>query len=92
MYIQEHLHFVTEICQDEVFILDHEAPAVSQVRAPGMPDVVVEPSSRCESPITYFSVLSFRFYTTLLCAVAGTKLTFNFFALVSLLQCSPDLR
>lgn len=42
---QEHLHFVTEICQDEVYILDHEAPAVSQVRAPGMPDVVVEPSS-----------------------------------------------
>ncbi|XP_016303139.1 diacylglycerol kinase iota isoform X1 [Sinocyclocheilus anshuiensis] len=42
---QEHLHFVTEICQDEVFILDHEAPAVSQVRVPGMPDVVVEPSS-----------------------------------------------
>uniref|UniRef100_A0A8C2IKC9 Diacylglycerol kinase n=1 Tax=Cyprinus carpio TaxID=7962 RepID=A0A8C2IKC9_CYPCA len=42
---QEHLHFVTEICQDEVFILDHEAPAVSQVRDPGMPDVVVEPSS-----------------------------------------------
>uniref|UniRef100_A0A672RE21 Diacylglycerol kinase n=1 Tax=Sinocyclocheilus grahami TaxID=75366 RepID=A0A672RE21_SINGR len=41
----EHLHFVTEICQDEVFILDHEAPAVSQVRVPGMPDVVVEPSS-----------------------------------------------
>ncbi|XP_052439165.1 diacylglycerol kinase iota isoform X8 [Carassius gibelio] len=40
---QEHLHFVTEICQEEVFILDHEAPAVSQV--PGMPDVVVEPSS-----------------------------------------------
>uniref|UniRef100_A0A671T975 Diacylglycerol kinase n=1 Tax=Sinocyclocheilus anshuiensis TaxID=1608454 RepID=A0A671T975_9TELE len=35
---QEHLHFVTEICQDEVFILDHEAPAVSQVRVPGMPD------------------------------------------------------
>ncbi|XP_051974244.1 diacylglycerol kinase iota-like isoform X5 [Xyrauchen texanus] len=42
---QEHLHFVTEICQDEVFILDHEAPPVSQVRVPGMPDVVVEPSS-----------------------------------------------
>uniref|UniRef100_A0A672P5H0 Diacylglycerol kinase n=1 Tax=Sinocyclocheilus grahami TaxID=75366 RepID=A0A672P5H0_SINGR len=35
---QEHLHFVTEICQDEVFILDHEAPAVSQVWVPGMPD------------------------------------------------------
>uniref|UniRef100_A0A8C1AIQ2 Diacylglycerol kinase n=1 Tax=Cyprinus carpio carpio TaxID=630221 RepID=A0A8C1AIQ2_CYPCA len=45
VYKQEHLHFVTEICQDEVFILDHEAPAVSQVRDPGMPDVVVEPSS-----------------------------------------------
>uniref|UniRef100_A0A672RD67 Diacylglycerol kinase n=1 Tax=Sinocyclocheilus grahami TaxID=75366 RepID=A0A672RD67_SINGR len=42
---QEHLHFVTEICQDEVFILDHEAPAVSQVRVPGMPDVVVEPTA-----------------------------------------------
>uniref|UniRef100_A0A8C2K870 Diacylglycerol kinase n=1 Tax=Cyprinus carpio TaxID=7962 RepID=A0A8C2K870_CYPCA len=40
---QEHLHFVTEICQEEVFILDHEAPAVSQVQVPGMPDVVVEP-------------------------------------------------
>ncbi|XP_072529311.1 diacylglycerol kinase iota isoform X2 [Salminus brasiliensis] len=42
---QEHLHFVTEICQDEVFILDHEVPPVSQVRVPEMPDVVVEPSS-----------------------------------------------
>ncbi|KAG9339086.1 hypothetical protein JZ751_024115 [Albula glossodonta] len=39
---QEHLHFVTEICQDEVFILDHETPAPG---APGMPDLVVEPSS-----------------------------------------------
>ncbi|KAL7827937.1 hypothetical protein AOLI_G00310890 [Acnodon oligacanthus] len=42
---QEHLHFVTEICQDEVFILDHEVPPVSQGRVPEMPDVVVEPSS-----------------------------------------------
>ncbi|XP_059360779.1 diacylglycerol kinase iota-like isoform X5 [Carassius carassius] len=42
---QEHLHFVTEICQEEVFILDHEAPAVRQVQVPGMPDVVVEPNS-----------------------------------------------
>ncbi|XP_060759127.1 diacylglycerol kinase iota isoform X2 [Neoarius graeffei] len=41
---QDHLHFVTEICQDEVFILDHEAPAVNQARVPEMPDVVVEPS------------------------------------------------
>ncbi|KAG7456009.1 hypothetical protein MATL_G00247230 [Megalops atlanticus] len=39
---QEHLHFVTEICQDEVFILDHEAPVVG---VPGMPDLVVEPST-----------------------------------------------
>uniref|UniRef100_A0A8C1AEW9 Diacylglycerol kinase n=1 Tax=Cyprinus carpio carpio TaxID=630221 RepID=A0A8C1AEW9_CYPCA len=51
---QEHLHFVTEICQDEVFILDHEAPAVSQVRDPGMPDVVVEPSSG--SPVSFTHV------------------------------------
>uniref|UniRef100_A0A6Q2YP98 Diacylglycerol kinase n=1 Tax=Esox lucius TaxID=8010 RepID=A0A6Q2YP98_ESOLU len=38
---QEHLHYVTEICQDEVFILDHEGPA----GATDMPDLVVEPSS-----------------------------------------------
>ncbi|KAM9468333.1 diacylglycerol kinase iota isoform 2-T2 [Clarias gariepinus] len=42
---QDHLHFVTEICQDEVFILDNEALASSQARVPEMPDVVVEPSS-----------------------------------------------
>ncbi|XP_066524072.1 diacylglycerol kinase iota isoform X2 [Hoplias malabaricus] len=42
---QEHLHFVTEICQEEVFILDHELPAVNQGRVPEMPDVVVEQSS-----------------------------------------------
>uniref|UniRef100_M3ZQ88 Diacylglycerol kinase n=1 Tax=Xiphophorus maculatus TaxID=8083 RepID=M3ZQ88_XIPMA len=29
-FLQEHLHFVTEICQDEVFILDHEGPVGSQ--------------------------------------------------------------
>ncbi|XP_070400126.1 diacylglycerol kinase iota isoform X1 [Nothobranchius furzeri] len=39
---QEHLHFVTEICQDEVFILDHEGP---QGSSSGMPDLVVEPTS-----------------------------------------------
>uniref|UniRef100_A0A8C6LA62 Diacylglycerol kinase n=1 Tax=Nothobranchius furzeri TaxID=105023 RepID=A0A8C6LA62_NOTFU len=33
---QEHLHFVTEICQDEVFILDHEGP---QGSSSGMPDL-----------------------------------------------------
>lgn len=43
---QEHLHFVTEICQEEMFILDHEAPVHSHPPgAAGMPDVVVEPSS-----------------------------------------------
>ncbi|KAM6961659.1 diacylglycerol kinase iota isoform 3-T3 [Tautogolabrus adspersus] len=42
---QEHLHFVTEICQEEVFILDHEAPTVSQGSSTGMPDLVVEPNA-----------------------------------------------
>ncbi|XP_028304949.1 diacylglycerol kinase iota isoform X4 [Gouania willdenowi] len=41
---QEHLHFVTEICQDEVFILDLEAPVVNQGSSAGMPDLVVEPT------------------------------------------------
>uniref|UniRef100_A0A3Q4HGE8 Diacylglycerol kinase n=1 Tax=Neolamprologus brichardi TaxID=32507 RepID=A0A3Q4HGE8_NEOBR len=41
---QEHLHFVTEICQDEVFILDHEAPVLSQGSSAGMPDLVKEQS------------------------------------------------
>uniref|UniRef100_A0A669BIH9 Diacylglycerol kinase n=1 Tax=Oreochromis niloticus TaxID=8128 RepID=A0A669BIH9_ORENI len=41
---QEHLHFVTEICQDEVFILDHETPVASQGSSTGMPDLVVEPT------------------------------------------------
>lgn len=45
MCLQEHLHFVTEICQDEVFILDHEGPVVSQGASTGMPDLVVEPSA-----------------------------------------------
>lgn len=43
--LQEHLHFVTEICQDEVFILDHEGPAVNQGASTGMPDLVVEPTA-----------------------------------------------
>ncbi|KAG7232649.1 hypothetical protein INR49_008271 [Caranx melampygus] len=42
---QEHLHFVTEICQDEVFILDHEGPTGSQGTSTGMPDLVVEPTA-----------------------------------------------
>uniref|UniRef100_A0AAX7VFE3 Diacylglycerol kinase n=1 Tax=Astatotilapia calliptera TaxID=8154 RepID=A0AAX7VFE3_ASTCA len=34
-----------KICQDEVFILDHEAPVVSQGSSAGMPDLVVEPTA-----------------------------------------------
>ncbi|XP_025755318.1 diacylglycerol kinase iota isoform X4 [Oreochromis niloticus] len=47
---QEHLHFVTEICQDEVFILDHETPVASQGSSTGMPDLVVEPTA--SAPLT----------------------------------------
>uniref|UniRef100_A0A8B9IUX8 Diacylglycerol kinase n=1 Tax=Amazona collaria TaxID=241587 RepID=A0A8B9IUX8_9PSIT len=40
---QEHLHFVTEISQDEIFILDPEMVISQQVGTPpGMPDLVVE--------------------------------------------------
>uniref|UniRef100_A0A8C9T0M7 Diacylglycerol kinase n=1 Tax=Scleropages formosus TaxID=113540 RepID=A0A8C9T0M7_SCLFO len=35
----EHLHFVTEICQEEVFILDHEAPSSEQGSGPGIINV-----------------------------------------------------
>uniref|UniRef100_A0A4W5MFK7 Diacylglycerol kinase n=1 Tax=Hucho hucho TaxID=62062 RepID=A0A4W5MFK7_9TELE len=41
---QEHLHYVTEICQEEVFILDHDGLAGGQ--ATGMPDLVVEERER----------------------------------------------
>lgn len=43
---QEHLHFVTEISQDEIFILDPEMVMSQQVGTPpGMPDLVVEQAS-----------------------------------------------
>ncbi|XP_040294348.1 diacylglycerol kinase iota isoform X2 [Bufo bufo] len=43
---QEHLHFVTEISQDEIFILDPEAGGSPQGSAgTGMPDLVVEQPS-----------------------------------------------
>ncbi|XP_069619311.1 diacylglycerol kinase iota isoform X7 [Ranitomeya imitator] len=43
---QEHLHFVTEISQDEIFILDPEAAGSPQGGAgTGMPDLVVEQPS-----------------------------------------------
>ncbi|XP_055506337.1 diacylglycerol kinase iota [Leucoraja erinacea] len=42
---QEHLHFVTEVAHDELFILDPEiATAVKAGPTPEMPDLVVEPS------------------------------------------------
>uniref|UniRef100_A0A8C0V1X0 Diacylglycerol kinase n=1 Tax=Cyanistes caeruleus TaxID=156563 RepID=A0A8C0V1X0_CYACU len=44
---QEHLHFVTEISQDEIFILDPEMVMSQQVGTPpGMPDLVVEEPRR----------------------------------------------
>uniref|UniRef100_A0A803T6G3 Diacylglycerol kinase n=1 Tax=Anolis carolinensis TaxID=28377 RepID=A0A803T6G3_ANOCA len=40
---EEHLHFVTEISQDEIFILDPELVATQPAGTPpGMPDLVVE--------------------------------------------------
>ncbi|XP_077195988.1 diacylglycerol kinase iota isoform X2 [Paroedura picta] len=43
---QEHLHFVTEISQDEIFILDPELVATQSAGTPpGMPDLVVEQAS-----------------------------------------------
>ncbi|XP_075066498.1 diacylglycerol kinase iota isoform X7 [Mixophyes fleayi] len=43
---QEHLHFVTEISQDEIFILDPEAAGTPQGNSgTGMPDLVVEQPS-----------------------------------------------
>uniref|UniRef100_A0A8D0L436 Diacylglycerol kinase n=1 Tax=Sphenodon punctatus TaxID=8508 RepID=A0A8D0L436_SPHPU len=44
--LQEHLHFVTEISQDEIFILDPELVVSQQAGTPpGMPDLVVEQAS-----------------------------------------------
>lgn len=43
---QEHLHFVTEISQDEIFILDPELVMSQQGGTPpGMPDLVMEQAS-----------------------------------------------
>uniref|UniRef100_H2MQI9 Diacylglycerol kinase n=1 Tax=Oryzias latipes TaxID=8090 RepID=H2MQI9_ORYLA len=67
-YFMEHLHFVTEICQEEVFILDHEGPVVSQGSSTGMPDLVVEPASdHCDLTHACFCV----FAALLTAAVSG---------------------
>lgn len=52
---------MTEICQDEVFILDHEGPVVSQGASTGMPDLVVEPTAGYVSTYTVGHTL---FYLT----------------------------
>uniref|UniRef100_A0A8B9BFT5 Diacylglycerol kinase n=1 Tax=Anser brachyrhynchus TaxID=132585 RepID=A0A8B9BFT5_9AVES len=69
---QEHLHFVTEISQDEIFILDPELVMSQQGGTPpGMPDLVVEQNTFC---LTLVFCLSF---TALLQAViAGDLLKF----------------
>ncbi|XP_075967406.1 diacylglycerol kinase iota [Anarhichas minor] len=63
---QEHLHFVTEICQDEVFILDHEGPTVNQGSSTAMPDLVVEPTAGYVSGDTtdVLFYISFNLYLT----------------------------
>uniref|UniRef100_A0A3P9QHZ3 Diacylglycerol kinase n=1 Tax=Poecilia reticulata TaxID=8081 RepID=A0A3P9QHZ3_POERE len=57
LFFCEHLHFVTEICQDEVFILDHEGPVGSQASSAGMPDLVVEPAAGMKN-LVYCGVFS----------------------------------
>uniref|UniRef100_A0A8C3XZ06 Diacylglycerol kinase n=1 Tax=Catharus ustulatus TaxID=91951 RepID=A0A8C3XZ06_CATUS len=55
---QEHLHFVTEISQDEIFILDPEMVTSQQVGTPpGMPDLVVEQAAGtfCLTPAFFLS-------------------------------------
>ncbi|XP_021566579.1 diacylglycerol kinase iota [Carlito syrichta] len=42
---QEHLHFVMEISQDEIFILDPDMVSQPVGTPPGMPDLVVEQAS-----------------------------------------------
>lgn len=51
---------MTEICQDEVFILDHEGPVVSQGSSTGMPDLVVEPTAGYVSWYMRQTQFSFR--------------------------------
>uniref|UniRef100_A0A672IQ81 Diacylglycerol kinase n=1 Tax=Salarias fasciatus TaxID=181472 RepID=A0A672IQ81_SALFA len=80
---QEHLHFVTEICQDEVFILDHEAPTVSQASSTGMPDLVVEPSAGYELHASRFHVFPLSSGWTRImfpaAALSKTSPLFNYF-------------
>uniref|UniRef100_G1K3J1 Diacylglycerol kinase n=1 Tax=Xenopus tropicalis TaxID=8364 RepID=G1K3J1_XENTR len=58
---QEHLHFVTEISQDEIFILDPEADGTPQgSTGMGMPDLVVEQPSGCDCLLNAPVSLSLR--------------------------------
>uniref|UniRef100_A0A3B4WZ69 Diacylglycerol kinase n=1 Tax=Seriola lalandi dorsalis TaxID=1841481 RepID=A0A3B4WZ69_SERLL len=67
MNSKEHLHFVTEICQDEVFILDHEGPVVSQGSSTGMPDLVVEPTAGYVSAHTLNPSFIYQISPSFLC-------------------------
>uniref|UniRef100_A0A672IRU0 Diacylglycerol kinase n=1 Tax=Salarias fasciatus TaxID=181472 RepID=A0A672IRU0_SALFA len=82
-FTPEHLHFVTEICQDEVFILDHEAPTVSQASSTGMPDLVVEPSAGYELHASRFHVFPLSSGWTRImfpaAALSKTSPLFNYF-------------
>uniref|UniRef100_A0A8C7IJT2 Diacylglycerol kinase n=1 Tax=Oncorhynchus kisutch TaxID=8019 RepID=A0A8C7IJT2_ONCKI len=76
---QEHLHYVTEICQEEVFILDHGGLAGGP--ATGMPDLVLKaiPDVICTTEVdTYVSLITV-FYLSL------SQLSGSFFRGTSLL-------
>uniref|UniRef100_A0A8C7MR32 Diacylglycerol kinase n=1 Tax=Oncorhynchus kisutch TaxID=8019 RepID=A0A8C7MR32_ONCKI len=78
---QEHLHYVTEICQEEVFILDHGGLAGGP--ATGMPDLVNQlkaiPDVICTTEVdTYVSLITV-FYLSL------SQLSGSFFRGTSLL-------
>uniref|UniRef100_A0A803TMM5 Diacylglycerol kinase n=1 Tax=Anolis carolinensis TaxID=28377 RepID=A0A803TMM5_ANOCA len=69
---QEHLHFVTEISQDEIFILDPELVATQPAGTPpGMPDLVVE-----QYLLLTISLLFFSFSALLQSVIAGDFLKF----------------
>ncbi|XP_020647861.3 diacylglycerol kinase iota isoform X3 [Pogona vitticeps] len=76
---QEHLHFVTEISQDEIFILDPELVATQAAGTPlGMPDLVVEQASgspvSSEDQALLQSVIAGDFLKFIECCTKGANL------------------
>ncbi|XP_054844599.1 diacylglycerol kinase iota isoform X2 [Eublepharis macularius] len=76
---QEHLHFVTEISQDEIFILDPELVATQPAGTPpGMPDLVVEQASgspvSSEDQALLQSVIAGDFLKFIECCKKGANL------------------